>query len=63
MREPVPPPPPQVLTVVDVSLSSADCCVHVYPAVLALARNFRGFAAFGRVLGDSGDGAKEVLAK
>lgn len=31
----------QVLTVVDVSLTSASPCVHVFPAVLALAKNFQ----------------------
>eukprot|EP00879_Flechtneria_rotunda_P012991 GHRR01013565.1.p1 GENE.GHRR01013565.1~~GHRR01013565.1.p1 ORF type:complete len:250 (+),score=74.24 GHRR01013565.1:164-913(+) len=38
----------QVLTVVDVSISSADPCIHVFPAVLALARSFEGYATFGR---------------
>lgn len=31
---------------------SASPCVHVYPAVLALATNFVGYAAFARLLGD-----------
>ena len=31
---------------------SAAPCVHVFPAVLALARNFVGYAAFARLLGD-----------
>ena len=34
------------------ALTSASPCIHVYPAVLALAKNFVGFASFGRVLGD-----------
>lgn len=38
----------RVLTVVDVSISNADPCIHIYPAVLALARSFKGYAAFGR---------------
>lgn len=38
----------KVLTVVDVSISDANPCIHIYPAVLALARSFKGFAAFGR---------------
>ncbi|KAI8464344.1 MAG: hypothetical protein J3K34DRAFT_440870 [Monoraphidium minutum] len=53
--------PQDVLTVVDVSLGSADCCIHVYPAILALARNFKGFAAFGRVLADASPAARAVL--
>lgn len=44
--------PEQVLTVVDVSLLSASPCVHIFPAVLALAKNFVGYAAFARLLGD-----------
>lgn len=52
--------PEQVLTVVNVSLLSASPCVHVYPAVLALARNFVGYAAFSRLLGDNNP---ELLAE
>eukprot|EP00884_Botryococcus_braunii_P011284 jgi/Botrbrau1/20156/Bobra.0173s0057.1 len=39
----------RVLTVLDVSLMSAAGCIHIFPAVLALARNFQGFATFGRL--------------
>ena len=44
----------QQLAVVDVSLA-ADCpaCVHVFPAVLALAKNTAGAIRWGRLLGDS----------
>lgn len=38
----------QVLTVVDVSLKAASPCIHIFPAVLALARSFKGYATFGR---------------
>jgi hypothetical protein len=38
----------KVLTVIDVSVSNAAPCIHIFPAVLALARSFKGFAAFGR---------------
>lgn len=44
--------PDRVLTVVNVSLLSAAPCVHIFPAVLALATNFQGYAAFARLLGD-----------
>lgn len=37
-----------VLTVINVSVSNAAPCIHIFPAVLALARSFKGFAAFGR---------------
>lgn len=33
---------PDVLSVVDVSLNNADPCIHVFPAVLALAKNMEG---------------------
>ncbi len=38
----------KVLTVVNVAVSNAAPCIHIFPAVLALARSFKGFAAFGR---------------
>lgn len=58
----IPPPiPNQVLTVVDISLSDAAPCIHIYPAVLALARSFQGYAAFGRVVADQSDAARELL--
>lgn len=38
----------KVITVIDVSVSNAAPCIHIFPAVLALARSFKGFAAFGR---------------
>jgi hypothetical protein len=56
-----PRPAPQVLTVVDVSMSNTDSCVHVFPAVLALARNFKGFASFARLMGDEGPETKALL--
>lgn len=52
----------RVLSVVNISLSSADPCIHVFPAVLALARSFKGFAAFGRLMGDETPAASDVLA-
>ncbi|PSC71573.1 pollen-specific SF21-like [Micractinium conductrix] len=44
--------PDHVLTVVNVALLSAAPCVHIFPAVLALATNFQGYAAFARLVGD-----------
>lgn len=53
--------PDGVLTVIDVSTSSAGPCIRVFPAVLALARSFKGFAAFGRVLADASDEGRAML--
>jgi len=53
--------PAEVLTVLDVSLISASPCIHIFPAVMALAKNFVGYAAFGRLLGDASPAAEAVL--
>ncbi|KAL4424978.1 hypothetical protein ABPG77_002863 [Micractinium sp. CCAP 211/92] len=50
--------PDNVLTVVNVALLSAAPCVHIFPAVLSLATNFVGYAAFARLVGD---GAPDLL--
>ncbi|GBF98486.1 thioredoxin chloroplastic [Raphidocelis subcapitata] len=50
-----------VLTVVDVSTSDAAPCIRVFPAVLALARSFKGYAAFGRVLADASEEGAALL--
>lgn len=60
-RSPTPPALPQVLTVVNISLTSAAPCIHVFPAVLALAKNFMGYAAFARLLGDENDDLKALM--
>ena len=46
--------PENVLTVVNVS-SNATPCVRVFPAILALAKNFVGYAAFARLLYETSD--------
>ena len=51
----------QVLTVIDVSLSDAAGCIRLFPAVLALAKSFVGFAAFARLLGDSNEETKQLM--
>ena len=53
--------PAEVLTVLDVSLTSASPCIHIFPAVMALAKNFVGYACFGRLLGDASPAAEAVL--
>lgn len=40
---------------------SAAACVHIFPAVLSLATNFKGYAAFGRLLGDGKPALLEEL--
>jgi len=52
-----------VLSVVDVSLTNAAPCVHIFPAVLALARNFKGYAAFARLVGDENEGVKALMGE
>jgi hypothetical protein len=48
------------LSVLDVSLTSATPCVHIFPAVLALAKNMVGYASFARLLADGGEEAKTM---
>jgi hypothetical protein len=52
----------RVLKVVNVALTSASPCIHVYPAVLALARNFMGHVSFARAMAD-GSAELEQLMK
>ncbi len=46
---------------VDVSLNGAAGCVHIFPAVLALARSFQGFASFARLMGDENAETRAML--
>lgn len=46
---------------VQVSLKSATPCVHIFPATMALAKNFVGYAAFGRLIGDSSEETRQLL--
>ncbi|KAL3140197.1 hypothetical protein ABBQ38_004473 [Trebouxia sp. C0009 RCD-2024] len=50
-----------VLTVLDVCLRNAGPCIHIFPAVLALAKNFTGYAHFARLIGDESDETQQVL--
>ena len=43
----------RVLTVVAVTATSVSACVHVFPAVVALAKSFDGYAVFGRLVYDA----------
>jgi hypothetical protein len=50
------------LAVLDVSLlNDSPQCMHVYPAVLALAKNTAGATRWARLLGDSGADAKALM--
>jgi thioredoxin-like negative regulator of GroEL len=52
------------LAIVDVSLGKdSPGCVHIYPAVLALAKNTAGAVRWSRLLGDSSPAAADVMAK
>lgn len=51
----------KVLTVIDVSLRNAGPCIHIFPAVLALAKNFTGYAHFARLIGDESDATQQLL--
>jgi hypothetical protein len=53
--------PDNVLTVINVALTSATPCVRIYPAVMALAKNFVGFASFARLLGDRNDETRQLV--
>lgn len=48
------------LHILDVSLTSATPCVHIFPAVLALAKNMAGFASFSRLMADQGAEAQNL---
>lgn len=50
-----------VLTVLDVSLRNAGPCIHIFPAVLALAKNFTGYAHFARLIGDESEATQKLL--
>ena len=51
----------KILTVIDVCLRNAGPCIHIFPAVLALAKNFTGYAHFARLIGDESDATQQVL--
>lgn len=53
--------PSNVLTVVDVSLQNSKACIRIFPAVLALAKNFTGFAHFARIIADESEEMQQVL--
>ncbi|GFR44452.1 hypothetical protein Agub_g5684 [Astrephomene gubernaculifera] len=52
---------PAVLQVLNVALTSAGPCIRVFPAVVALSRSFKGFASFGRLLGDASEETEGLL--
>eukprot|EP01023_Acetabularia_acetabulum_P033495 TRINITY_DN3134_c0_g1_i1.p1 TRINITY_DN3134_c0_g1~~TRINITY_DN3134_c0_g1_i1.p1 ORF type:complete len:336 (-),score=56.93 TRINITY_DN3134_c0_g1_i1:304-1311(-) len=53
----------KVLNCVLVSLTSAAPCIRVYPAVVALARSFKGYANFARMWGDNNDEMQKLMAE
>lgn len=51
------------IAVLDVSRADSPACMHVFPAVLALAKNTAGVIRWGRLLADGGGGAAQLAAK
>jgi len=54
--------PQKELAVLFVSSSNADACVRIFPAVLALARNFGGYARFARLVSDASAPASAITS-
>ncbi|KAG2482385.1 hypothetical protein HYH03_018681 [Edaphochlamys debaryana] len=54
-------PDPKVLNVLQVALTNAGPCIKVFPAVVALARSFQGYASFARLIGDTNGETRELL--
>lgn len=52
---------PAKLEVIDVSLTSAAPCVHIFPAVVALGKSFQGTADFARLIGDESPETEAML--
>lgn len=51
------------LRVLDVSLSDGTGCIKVFPAVVALAKSFQGYASFARLLGDASPETERLLGQ
>lgn len=51
------------LSVLNVSLLSATPCIHIFPAVLALAKNMVGYASFARLVADANDEARAIAVE
>jgi hypothetical protein len=49
-----------VLGVLDVSVNGAAACVHIYPTVVVLARQFKGYASFARLIADTNEETKQI---
>lgn len=49
------------LLIVNASSASADPCVHIYPAVVSLARGFEGHVTFARLIGERNKETKEIF--
>ncbi|KAK9822253.1 hypothetical protein WJX81_007291 [Elliptochloris bilobata] len=53
----------RVLTVVAVTATGVRACVRVFPAVVALAKSFAGYAVFGRLLYDTSPDTGKLAAQ
>jgi len=52
----------KILQVLVLAKTSSAPCMHMYPAAVALAQNFKGFAAFARLVVDSGEEAQAAAS-
>ncbi|GAX85789.1 hypothetical protein CEUSTIGMA_g13204.t1 [Chlamydomonas eustigma] len=51
-----------ILQVLVLAKTTSTPCMHMYPAVVALAQNFKGFASFARLIVDSGEEAQAAAS-
>ena len=42
-------------------MQSATPCIRIFPATMALAKNFQGYAAFARLIGDASQESRQLL--
>lgn len=52
---------PALPAAVNVAMTSETCCVRVYPAMLALAKNFKGYCHFARIIADENEQTRPIL--
>jgi hypothetical protein len=48
------------LGVLDISANGAASCIHIYPTVVVLARQFKGYASFARMIADTNDETNDI---
>lgn len=48
------------LGVLDISANGAASCIHIYPTVVVLARQFKGYASFARMIADTNNETNDI---